>query len=131
MIAFSKTPGQNRGRPKVLVVDDERVIADTLAVILRQSGFETATAYDGMEAVQTATAWHPDLLISDVVMPRMNGIEAALLIRASIPDCKVLLFSGQASTAEMLAEARSSGCDFELISKPIHPDDLIEKLRSL
>lgn len=115
---------------KVLIVDDERIIADTLAAILTESGFETATAYDGLEAVQKAK-WKPDLLLSDVVMPNMNGIDAAILIRTLIPTCKVLLFSGQAATAGMLADARIRGHRFEILEKPIHPNELLKNLRSL
>jgi CheY-like chemotaxis protein len=118
-------------RPRVLVADDERVIADTLAIILRQNGFETATAYNGREAVEAARRWKPDLLVSDVMMPELTGIEAAIQIRLLIPECKVLLFSGQTETAAMLSDARLRGYDFELLEKPVHPTDLIDRLRLL
>jgi CheY-like chemotaxis protein len=118
-------------RPRVLVADDERVIADTLAIILRQNGFETATAYNGREAVEAARRWKPDLLVSDVMMPELTGIEAAIQIRLLIPECKVLLFSGQTETAAMLSDARLRGYDFEILEKPVHPTDLIDRLRLL
>jgi CheY-like chemotaxis protein len=118
-------------RPRVLVADDERVIADTLAIILRQNGFETATAYNGREAVEAARRWKPDLLVSDVMMPELTGIEAAIQIRLLIPECKVLLFSGQTETAAMLSDARLRGYDFEILQKPVHPTDLIDRLRML
>jgi CheY-like chemotaxis protein len=122
---------QDSARPRVLVADDERVIADTLAIILRQNGFETATAYNGREAVEAARRWKPDLLVSDVMMPELTGIEAAIQIRLLIPECKVLLFSGQTETAAMLSDARLRGYDFELLEKPVHPTDLIDRLRLL
>jgi CheY-like chemotaxis protein len=118
-------------RRKVLIADDERVIADTLAVILRQAEFETAAACDGREAVETARRWKPDLLLSDVVMPKLNGIEAAIEIRKFLPGCKVLLFSGQAVNAGMLTDASLEGHNFEMLQKPIHPTDLIARLRKL
>jgi len=120
----------SRPKPKVLVVDDERVIADTLAIILGQNGYEASAAYTGKEAVEKAKAWPPDLIISDVIMPDMNGIEAAIQIRKLLPKCKILLFSGQAATADLLESARQQGHEFEILAKPVHPADLLAKLRS-
>lgn len=116
-------------KPKVLVVDDERVIADTLAIILNQSGFDASAVYTGTDAVETARSQEPDLIISDVIMPDMNGIEAAIRIRQILPDCKILLFSGQAATADLLEKARLEGHEFEILAKPVHPQDLLAKLR--
>lgn len=116
-------------KPKVLVVDDERVIADTLAIILNQSGFDASAVYTGTDAVETARSHEPDLIISDVIMPDMNGIEAAIRIREILPGCKILLFSGQAATADLLEKARLDGHEFEILAKPVHPQDLLAKLR--
>src|SRR5215469_15964904 len=116
-------------KPKVLVVDDERVIADTLAIILNQSGFDASAVYTGTDAVETARNNEPDLIISDVIMPDMNGIEAAIRIREILPGCKILLFSGQAATADLLEKARLDGHEFEILAKPVHPQDLLAKLR--
>jgi len=118
-------------RPVVLVVDDERVIADTLAAILSHSGYAAIAAYDGESALEDAALIPPEMLITDVCMPGMSGLELAIAIRASVPDCKVLLFSGQTSTAEMLAFSQSAGYDFEAISKPIHPKELLAKISKL
>ena len=119
-------------KPKtsVLVVDDEHVIADTLCVILNQAGFNASAVYSGVEAVEVARNETPDLIISDVAMPIMNGIEAMILIRKFLPTCKILLFSGHAATASVLATASAQGQEFELISKPVHPKDLIARLRA-
>jgi CheY-like chemotaxis protein len=116
-------------KPKVLVVDDERVIADTLAIILNKAGFDASAVYTGTGAVERARSDRPDLIISDVIMPDMNGIEAAINIRAFLPSCKILLFSGQAATADLLESARAKGHDFEILAKPVHPQDLLAKLR--
>jgi DNA-binding response OmpR family regulator len=114
----------------VFVVDDEAVIAQTLAVILNQAGFQ-ATAFDRPEkAIAARAELAPDLLISDVMMPGMTGVELAIHFREAQPDCKILLFSGQAATADLLREAREQGYDFDLLSKPVHPADLLAKLRA-
>jgi CheY-like chemotaxis protein len=116
-------------RPKVLVVDDEQVIANTLAMILNQSGFEARAVYSGEKAVELASTWQPDMLITDVIMADLNGIDAAIRIRALLPNIKILLFSGQAATADLLEKAREKGYEFEILAKPVHPQDLLSKLR--
>jgi len=116
-------------KPRVLVADDERVIADTLAMILNQSGFEARAVYSGERAVEMATEFAPDMLISDVIMADLNGIDAAIRIRERLPRIKILLFSGQAATADLLEKARAQGYEFEILAKPVHPQDLLNKLR--
>ena len=117
-------------RPKVLVADDERVIADTLAMILNQSGFEARAVYSGEKALEMAPVFQPNMLISDVIMADLNGIDAAIRIRALLPGIKVLLFSGQAATADLLEKARTQGYEFEILAKPVHPQDLLTRLRA-
>lgn len=121
---------ETAAKPKVLVADDERVIADTLAMILNQSGFETKAVYSGEKALELAAIFEPDMLISDVIMADLNGIDAAIRIRAILPNIKILLFSGQAATADLLEKARMQGYEFEILAKPVHPQDLLSRLRS-
>ncbi|HEY3926771.1 MAG TPA: response regulator [Candidatus Koribacter sp.] len=118
----------NKPKRRVLVVDDEQVIADTLSIILNKAGFDASPVYTGTAAVESARNMKPDLIISDVIMPDMNGIEAAIQIRAFLPGCKILLFSGQAATADLLESARAKGHEFEILAKPVHPQDLLAKL---
>jgi CheY-like chemotaxis protein len=113
---------------RALVVDDEQVIADTLAKILDLNGYEASAVYTGTAAVESARSLQPDLIISDVIMPDMDGIQAAISIRSFLPDCKILLFSGQAATADLLENARAQGHEFEILGKPVHPSDLLAKL---
>lgn len=122
--------GNSPAKRRVLVLDDESVIADTLAAILSLHGYECAATYSGDDAVERSRSFQPDLLIADVVMPGTNGIQAAIQIRAMLPGCKILLFSGQAATADLLEDARRSGHDFEILSKPVHPDDLLARIQS-
>ncbi len=112
--------------PVVLVVDDEVVIADTLTTILAQHGIAAMTAYDGFGALEIARVIPPELLLADVVMPGMSGIDVAIAIKKDIPDCAILLFSGQAATTGLLAKAGKAWCDFEVLLKPIHPQKLIQ-----
>jgi CheY-like chemotaxis protein len=121
---------ENRVKPKVLVVDDERVIADTLAMILNQSGFDARAVYSGEKAVEMASSFAPDMLITDVIMADLNGIDAAIMIRSLLPKIKILLFSGQAATADLLEKARAKGYEFEILAKPVHPQDLLSRLQA-
>lgn len=116
-------------KPRVLVVDDERVIADTLSIILNKNGFDASAVYSGSAAVSRAQEIKPELVISDVIMGDMNGIDAAIRIRELLPRCKILLFSGQAATADLLEKARKEGHEFEILAKPVHPQDLLAKLK--
>jgi CheY-like chemotaxis protein len=117
-------------KPRVLVADDEQVIANTLAIILNQAGFEAKAVYSGENAIEILDEFQPNMLISDVIMTGMTGIEAAIQVRAKLPNCKILLFSGQAATADLLEKARAQGHEFEILAKPVHPTDLLAKLRS-
>jgi CheY-like chemotaxis protein len=114
---------------KVIVADDERVISDTLTIILNKSGFEATAAYSGEEVVEIANAFQPDILVTDVVMGAMNGIEAAILVRDTLPSCRIVLLSGHANTADLLDEAWEQGFEFEVIAKPFPPNELIAYLR--
>jgi DNA-binding response OmpR family regulator len=116
---------------KIFVVDDEKCIADTLAVILRKSGYDASAFYSAQSALDQLESCRPDLVITDVMMPGMNGVDMAVLIRERHPACKVLLFSGQASTLNILDMVGRRGYDFELLAKPIHPTDLLARVASV
>jgi DNA-binding NtrC family response regulator len=116
---------------RIFVVDDEQVIAWSLAMILHQQGFEAKSFTEPLAALMAARSEAPELLISDVVMPQLSGIELAIQLREFCPDCKVLLFSGQAATANLLDAARERGYDFEILAKPVHPEDLLRKIQSV
>ncbi len=117
--------GDHSYRPVVLVVDDECAIADTLSEILRRNGYSAKTAYDGASALDIALLSPPEVLLTDVVLPGMSGIELAISMRRIFPDCKVLLISGNAATSSMLASATRAGHNFVLLNKPVHPSDLL------
>lgn len=112
----------------VFVVDDEPIIAESLAAILNHAGFNARAFDDPHKAIAACSEMSPDLLITDVMMPGMTGVELAIHFRGTQPQCKVLLFSGTASTKYHLEEAHKQGYDFDLIWKPVHPADLLAKL---
>lgn len=115
---------------RIFVVDDEGIIAATVATILQLSGFSAAAFTDPFQTLSCAASESPDLLISDVMMPEMSGVELALRMKEACPNCKVLLFSGRAATLDLLWNARDLGHDFQLLSKPIHPTDLLCEVRT-
>jgi CheY-like chemotaxis protein len=119
------SPTKKGSHPRVLVVDDEAVIADTLAEILCRSGFASIAAYDAAEALEMALLWPPELLITDVSLPKMSGVELAITIKRVYPECKILLFTGRASAAELVYSAQRTGHAFTLLSKPVPPRDLL------
>jgi DNA-binding NtrC family response regulator len=117
-------------KPRILVVDDEPSITDTLVLILNQSGFQAAGYYDPTDAAEQAGSYRPDILLSDVIMPKMDGIQLAAAVLAQCPATRVVLISGQAATADYLERARSQGYEFEFLPKPIEPEELLERLRN-
>lgn len=108
-------------RPRVLVANDERLIAETLRIILDRNGFETTCVYSGRHAIEAARTWQPHIFLSEALMPGMTGIDAAIQIRAIHPDCRVLLLADPTSP---LAHG------FQILRKPIPPTELLERLRA-
>jgi CheY-like chemotaxis protein len=115
----------------VYVVDDEEVIATTLAMILNGSGFEAVAFTQPLEALRAAEARCPAFLITDVAMPVLNGIDLAIQFKAIYPQCRVLLFSGALSTSARIEGAREKGFEFSILAKPVHPNELLSKLKQL
>ena len=113
----------------IFVVDDEPVIADTLAVILEQAGFVAKPFHRPEDALRAAQSIIPDLIISDVFMPGMTGIELAKRVRAQSPECRIFLFSGQANAGSML-EREHGEFEFTILEKPIHPTELLALIKN-
>ena len=117
---------------KILIVDDSKVAAMTQQLILRcLRGCEVITAEDGIKGVEKAVAEQPDLILMDVVMPRMNGFEACRLIRGheateSIP----IIMVTTRSESTHVDEGFASGCT-DYIFKPIDTAQLLEKIEKL
>jgi CheY-like chemotaxis protein len=118
-------------KQRILVVDDEELIAHSLRDILTRAGFDTVCALSGTEAIELAGEICPDIVISDVIMPDLDGVQTAIRIRRACPAARILLFSGQSATSDLLQRARAEGHTFDLLPKPIHPARLIAALRKL
>jgi DNA-binding response OmpR family regulator len=116
---------------RVFVVDDEPVIASTLATILQLNGYEARSFVNPLEALEAARTDAPDLVIADVVMPGISGIDLAIRLKELCPTCKVLLLSGQTATEDLLKASRRQGHDFTVLAKPIHPKDLLARVENL
>ncbi len=114
--------------PRIFVVDDEPVIASTLAAILQMHGFSAKFFTSPLEALAAARKKSPDLLISDVEMPGLSGIELAVKMKAQYPKCQILLFSGQPSTLDLVDSARAQGHNFDLLLKPVLPPEFLSEI---
>jgi CheY-like chemotaxis protein len=123
-------PKQKSNR-RILIVDDEIAIADTLALIFKTQHYEARVAYSAEQAIEILAEWRPDLAIVDVILPEMNGIDFAIVIKANYPVCHVLLFSGHANTTMLLEEAGRKGHQFEVLAKPVHPSLMLERASAL
>jgi DNA-binding NtrC family response regulator len=130
-MAESQAKGRAAAQPKVLVVDDEKLLADTTAAILRRAGFTAKAAYDAFGALDMMVSFRPDYLLTDIMMPAMNGVELAIAIAKVYPKTRILLFSGQAGITEILEESKTRGFEFPLLAKPVHPSKLVEGLKQL
>jgi CheY-like chemotaxis protein len=121
----------SKREPLILVVDDEPLVADSLAAVLSSAGYMVIKSYGGPSALELARSAWPTLLISDVAMPQMNGVELAMTVLQDVPECGVLLFSGHATDRD-LEPARKAGHSFTLLSKPVHPVEMLKQVsRSL
>jgi CheY-like chemotaxis protein len=110
---------------QIFVVDDEHVIASTLATILQMNGFSAKFFTSPLEALAAARSKAPDLLVSDVTMPGISGIDLAMRMRAHYPRCKILLFSGHPATLALIEDARVRGHEFHLLLKPLPPAEFL------
>src|ERR671930_1042954 len=122
--------GMGRG-PKILVVDDEPLIADSLTLILSDHGYDALAAYGGRDALNKAETFTPELLLTDIVMPDLDGIQVAVRLGERCPACKVLFISGTCLASELPLDAQAVCFAFGFAEKPMHPLELLRRIRTL
>jgi DNA-binding NtrC family response regulator len=116
------------GEGKILIVEDEKVVADSLAQILSSKGYDARVVYSAEAALHLVTQWLPNLAILDVMLPRMNGIDLAVILKERFAGCHILLFSGQPTVEALMKKAKSDGHEFEIMAKPVHPTVMLEAI---
>jgi DNA-binding NtrC family response regulator len=124
--------GMKAERLKILVLDDEAPVADSLVQILAVFGYDASASYNPVEAFEWLSSHPCDILVSDVVFNgQLSGIDLAIQLRKTLPAIKVLLISGNNSTADLLAMAQTQGHSFDIMAKPVHPSVILERLKLL
>jgi CheY-like chemotaxis protein len=118
-------------RSRIFVVDDEPIITFTLATILEAAGYTARTFSDPLEALRAAETNCPDYLISDVMMPVLNGVDLAIQFKAIYPSVRVLLFSGVLISGLLRDDAKAKGHHFDILAKPIHPKSLLAAIEGI
>jgi DNA-binding response OmpR family regulator len=115
---------------RVLVVDDNVDTTESLAILLRLMGHEVETAFDGLAAIEATAAFRPDVVLLDISLPKLNGYEAALRIRAQRPDGVVVIALTGWGREEDRRRTREAGFDLHL-TKPVDPEELEKLLAGL
>ncbi len=115
----------------IMVVDDEHPLTDTMRAILERAGYSSTAAYSAAEGLDVLAKIRPDLIISDVMMPVMNGVDFALQASQLQPGVKILLISGHAGTQDLMDAARLEGLSVELLAKPVGPEELLSRVADL
>jgi DNA-binding response OmpR family regulator len=118
-------PDAGKDRPVVLVVNKEPAIAETVLEILNKNGFAAIAAYDAKDALETALLIPPELVIAEVALPGLSGIEVATALKKELPDCKILLLAGQAEKAAVHGTVKAAGLEVEVVEKPVHTAELL------
>jgi DNA-binding response OmpR family regulator len=117
---------------KILVIDDEAAVRYAITRILEKNGYEVATAADGVRGMSQFHAWHPDLVITDLIMPEQEGMQTIKQLRQADPAVKILAISGggRIVNVDFLQVARRIGAD-EILAKPFDSRELLSMVRRL
>jgi two-component system OmpR family response regulator len=118
------------GKPiNVLVVDDEPVLAELVSMALRYEGWDIATAGDGMSAISSARDNPPDVVVLDVMLPDMSGLDVLHELRQQIPGLPLLLLTAKDSVEDRIAGLTAGGDDY--VTKPFSLEEVVLRLRAL
>ncbi|WP_457184582.1 response regulator transcription factor [Nocardioides sp. P5_E3] len=119
----------SESRPRVLVVDDDRAVRDSLRRSLEFNGYEVVLAADGAEGLVAVGAQHPDVVVVDVMMPRLDGIETTRALRAAGNDVPILVLTARDAVGDRV-EGLDAGAD-DYLTKPFALEELLARLRAL
>jgi CheY-like chemotaxis protein len=117
---------------RVLVVDDDRLVADTLALIFMKSGFQTRTAYSADEALEIARVFTPNLLLCDISMPGRDGLALVCDITRELPSCRIIVLTGfYANLQNVREQSNKLARPMGILIKPCEPTDLLREAATM
>lgn len=117
---------------RVLVVDDDRLVADTLTLVFTKSGFEAKTSYSADHALVCARDFQPNLMLCDVTMPGRDGLTLVSDITRELPACRIIVLTGFYSNLKKVREQTSSMARrVGILTKPCQPSDLLREAADL
>jgi CheY-like chemotaxis protein len=131
LAALEPPPLADRSKVKVLVVDDEPEVLSLMVMAFERAGFTAFSASDGWQALRMLRDLKPDLLVTDIIMPDVEGIRTILTARQETPDCKIIAITGGGAygrTETLLKWARELGAD-EVLAKPFRMSALLTAAR--
>ncbi len=129
MTSVQAAPQPHPAAVRILVVDDEESIRDLCARVLSRGGYDVITAPSGEDAIVQLTQGTFDLVISDIRMPGISGLEVLERVKTAFPQTRVVLITGF-GTPQMLTRARQSGAD-RILTKPFNPMELLAAVREI
>lgn len=114
---------------KILVIEDNAIVRNTVMRILQSAGYEVVTANDGLQGIGAFRREHPDLVISDIIMPEQEGIGTIRQILGEKPDARIIAISGggRIGSTDFLQIARKMGAR-DALPKPFDPDELLSRV---
>lgn len=113
---------------RILVVDDDRLVADTLTLIFAKSGFDARTAYSADQALEFARTFNPSLLLCDITMPGRDGIALVSDITRELPSCRIIVLTGFYSNLKNVREQSNKlARPVSILTKPCQPSDLLRE----
>lgn len=119
---------QNYEAPKILIVEDEAIVADVVGRYLRRDGFEVMTAGDGQEALDMAHEWSPDLVLLDLMLPKIDGLEVCRRLRSD-SNIPIIIVTAKGDESDRIVGLELGADDY--VSKPFSPRELVARVRAV
>jgi CheY-like chemotaxis protein len=119
-------------KSRILVVDDDHLVADTLTLVLQANGFETGTAYSAAEGLANARHTPPGLLLCDISMPDQTGLQLIETITREQPNCRMMVLTAYSSNAlHVQNKSEELNLPIKMLRKPCRPEELVREARAL